>query len=352
MKFLKLYYHYGFTLDNFFRYELYRDDMPLEEKLTYLPSGRLEHIWCTFNNSLYGSSFTNKYIFQCIAEANGLPVPEMYGIFDRYNGSDRRGKALQSAQDLQRLMDEKQLKDFVIKPVEGGQSKYVYALDYDAESQTLTDLQRGPISLQEIVDTLQDEKKIKASFYERGVAENYTSFIVQQRLRQDPALEEMTGPMLAPIRIVTLITSNGSIEVLASRIPILDHRKAKDVNDKSLISAAIDLETGEFQPGTYVKVESAEEVTSVETATRPFAGELCPHWRAAVELSKEAARSFSYCRSVGWDIAITPDGPLLLEGNTRWGVTTLQAAMKQGLLQGEFKKVYKELAGDRAKLAV
>jgi hypothetical protein len=60
---------------------------------------------------------------------------------------------------------------------------------------------------------------------------------------------------------------------------------------------------------------------------------------------------FQYCRCIGWDIAITPDGPILLEGNTRWAVTSLQAPMKQGLFHGELKKVYQELAGDRPRLA-
>ena len=38
-------------------------------------------------------------------------------------------------------------------------------------------------------------------------------------------------------------------------------------------------------------------------------------WREILDLLQEAARVVPSVRYVGWDVAVTPDGPLLVEGN-------------------------------------
>ena len=35
-------------------------------------------------------------------------------------------------------------------------------------------------------------------------------------------------------------------------------------------------------------------------------------------LAEQAARAFLPLRTVGWDIAVTPEGPTLIEGNPFW----------------------------------
>jgi hypothetical protein len=35
--------------------------------------------------------------------------------------------------------------------------------------------------------------------------------------------------------------------------------------------------------------------------------------------------------AIGWDIAITPSGPLLLEGNSVWGTDVMQTSFRQPL---------------------
>ncbi len=43
-----------------------------------------------------------------------------------------------------------------------------------------------------------------------------------------------------------------------------------------------------------------------------------PCWAEACRLAMRAASCFPRTRAVGWDIGITPDGPLLIEGNGTW----------------------------------
>ena len=66
-----------------------------------------------------------------------------------------------------------------------------------------------------------------------------------------------------------------------------------------------------------------------------FKGYQLPMHKEAIELAKEAAMVVPHVNHVGWDIAITPDGPALIEGNDYPGTDLCQLAPhypeKQGL---------------------
>ncbi|MBQ9273088.1 MAG: hypothetical protein IJ227_05165 [Mogibacterium sp.] len=66
-----------------------------------------------------------------------------------------------------------------------------------------------------------------------------------------------------------------------------------------------------------------------------FMGYQLPMVKEAIEFAKEAAMVVPQIRHVGWDIAITPDGPALIEGNDYPGTDLCQLAPhfpeKQGL---------------------
>lgn len=42
-------------------------------------------------------------------------------------------------------------------------------------------------------------------------------------------------------------------------------------------------------------------------------------WEEAFALVRGAAPHFLPLRTLGWDIAITPDGPMIIEANAHWG---------------------------------
>ena len=49
-----------------------------------------------------------------------------------------------------------------------------------------------------------------------------------------------------------------------------------------------------------------------------------PIWQATIELCRRAARLFPGVRSIGWDLVVSPDGPVLLEANENWDLIMVQ----------------------------
>lgn len=79
------------------------------------------------------------------------------------------------------------------------------------------------------------------------------------------------------------------------------------------------------QRGTISRVICRDPVSGITQTVQnhpeteiSFEDYMVPFWPEACELAIKAARAFPQTRAVGWDIALTEDGPLLLEGNGTW----------------------------------
>ncbi|MGZ8158159.1 MAG: sugar-transfer associated ATP-grasp domain-containing protein [Methylobacter sp.] len=97
----------------------------------------------------------------------------------------------------------------------------------------------------------------------------------------------------------------------------------------------IDAGSGTLQPwpaGSRLSEESRNRQQAV--IERGPADRLLPHWRGLVEFSHCAHRQFPDLAAIAWDWVITPEGPVLLEGNSGWGTATPQM-LKGGFLTTE-----------------
>jgi len=144
--------------------------------------------------------------------------------------------------------------------------------------------------------------------------------IVQPCLDNHPLLESLSDGSLVDFRIVTGIARDGTVTVLANlaALPCGGPERRRfilgpvDANNCRIFSARL----GRFQ---LVDVHPDSGVV-ISDVTIPF-------WREAMELAKRAhAKAFASFVFLGWDIAITTDGPLLIETNSGWSAYNHQVA--------------------------
>lgn len=75
---------------------------------------------------------------------------------------------------------------------------------------------------------------------------------------------------------------------------------------------------------------------------RQLTGFQLPHWQALREMVSEAAEVFPGFLCQGWDVAICPEGPVLLEVNWFGAVRMPQHAYGRGFLEGEILDLLRE----------
>ena len=89
----------------------------------------------------------------------------------------------------------------------------------------------------------------------------------------------------------------------------------------------VDLESGKLVGNGIDKKlnESAKSITDIE-----FNGFQVPYWDEIKQMVLEAALVNDKVNLVGWDVAISTNGPLIIEGNRGPGFDLVQMLLKKG----------------------
>jgi hypothetical protein len=159
--------------------------------------------------------------------------------------------------------------------------------------------------------------------------------IMQPRIKNHPALAGLSLDGLCTVRVVTYRFPNGEMGVLLSVLRMPRGLSQVDNCSAGGIGAAFCLETGILGKGYLMETCSSEILRHPDTG---FAidGVEVPHWRDIVELAIRAHKVFSEFAFLGWDIALSVDGPLIVECNTNWGAWIAQVPTGQYLGNTKF----------------
>jgi hypothetical protein len=152
------------------------------------------------------------------------------------------------------------------------------------------------------------------------------TLILQHCIPNHPELAGLAPSGLCTARIVTLVEPGNSVPALlvaAFRMPAKG--EVADNFARGGVACPVDLDTGVLSRGVHKDIASAHLDVPCHPGTGAvIEGRRLPLWREAVALALRAHRAFPAFPSVGWDIAITPDGPMLIEGNYNWDVVLAQ----------------------------
>lgn len=167
--------------------------------------------------------------------------------------------------------------------------------------------------------------------------------IVQPLMRNHPALDALGDGSLVDIRIVTGRTADGEVVTLAA---LTELPCPRPTGERRHLIAAIDAESG-----TLLRAYDRKEgpISIHPLLGTPLCDHGLPHWRACVDLVHRAHRiAFARFVFLGWDVIVTPDGPLLLEANSGWNPVPPQIALDRPLGRTRFAAIAAQyLEGDR-----
>lgn len=250
----------------------------------------------------------NKAIFHAYCASLNLPVPRLFGVAAHPAGYSAAGHPLATPADWQQFVAGLP-EAFVVKPCQG-----VYGRGVEV-------FQRSEGGFNGSLSGWHSADEMHNAFFTDA---RYSSFLIQERLHPHPQMQALCGsPYLQTLRIVTYVDGRGASRVVLAFLRIITGDAVVDNYDGgsygnllSLVDPATGTLNGAFGPGP-----GGIGVVPVPQHPRtgvPIQGFRLPDWEAACALAERAALLFLPNRTLGWDIALTGEGPRIVEANEQW----------------------------------
>ena len=270
--------------------------------------------WCRLQAILNPSEWIHltrdKGIFYRFCLANGIPVPELFALFFREGaGWSACGLRLQHRADWQELLEEKLPEAFIIKPATGSYSQDVNVFSRSGDG--FLDFHGRFYRASDIIDWMAGNTR-------------YDCFVLQARLDNHPELVRLSATKaLQTARIISFIDRDGNCRILHAHFKPITGPHLTDTFLEGFtgnVEAPVSLANGRLQSANRIAGtgEGVMEVPVHPLTGLPLAGFQLPLWQEACSLVLATAPKFLPLRAIGWDVALTPQGPVILEGNSWW----------------------------------
>lgn len=196
-----------------------------------------------------------------------------------------------SKKDMEML--QKQNIKFVLKPIDGVQGRGIRIINSSKNQ------------LEEVIDSLVDKEK----------------YLLEEFVEQNEVLNTISPKGLSVIRITT-ITNGNYVEIVACYIVVSNINEIVNYHTDGIVCL---VDWNEGQITTDGSTESGQIYKEQPYTKVKFRGFDIPNFELAKELVLNAAKLRKDVGFVGWDVAISKRGPIIIEGNAKSpGITTFQ----------------------------
>jgi hypothetical protein len=308
----RLFYRHGLDAQAYYMFELYRP--------AYWPTaggyltryetknGIMKLLTWQLSDYEHRTTLDDKLKFAAFCKGIDVPTPPLLGI--------ARDGALALEPGAEAKLDQ----DLFVKPVKSKGSRGI-----DVFRNICAGRYRDEAGQEIDLATLKDRVA------ERSKAES-GALMVQQRLFNHPDIANLADQSLMAIRVITCKSDLDQNAVVTYAFIRIITRLEPHWPVSYELGIAVDLQTGRLGPATGDKERwllcwwDVHPVTGAHVTDR-----LMPHWNEIKAIALKAHNAAQGRLLVGWDIAVTPDGPLLLEGNSYPDVDFPQRVCRVGI---------------------
>lgn len=167
-------------------------------------------------------------------------------------------------------------------------------------------------------------------------------FLIQQRAVNHPELRDLCGAALSSMRIMSVKRPDGGVEVLFAVFKISGQGDSVVDNFHAGGNVCkVDMASGALGPATDWGVKQPGRWLNNHPQTgAQITGRVLPLWRETVEVVRQAHLAFEDRIAVGWDVAITDQGPRIIEGNGQFGLDMVQRTHREAVGNSRFCELY------------
>lgn len=280
-------------------YIAYTEFRVLRNILNFRQRENLQTLY-TFN---YLALARDKFIFYQYCKSLGMPYPQTIGLVSKGEVSWYNGEKM-DFMSLESILDKSF--DGFCKEVNGESGKGAFCLK--AENGRLLDRDKE-ISLNELRERVGN-----------------ATFIIQEKLKNHPDIDAVYDKSLNTIKLITFLNDDGTVDFFDAFMRFGSGGSFVDNASQGGIFVGIEengvlQEVGYHEPGNMknLVVSGVHPDSGVK-----FGGMKIPYWNDIIETSKRFHKFFYGIPSIGWDIAITPEGFSFTETGEDWEIPLLQ----------------------------
>lgn len=272
---------------------LYRKNVDNYKKYLSFKENRKLLIWSQSQAKAQINLVQNKLLFGEFLIKNNIPTPKIYCHNSKteftYNNDVFQ---INSKKDLlvffENIFIAENISHILCKPIDSGLGKNIFILD----KLNLCDLDDNLIHL----------------FISN-------SFIFQELILQHEVLKKINDTSLNTLRIVTYKTKSNNVEILSGFIRIGRKGAIVDNAHAGGIVIALNKETGEIRSEGLQLIDNGGGIFYKHPDSGVvFEGIQIPHYQQVKQIVTKATKLLNF-PLLGWDVAIHPDGPVIIETN-------------------------------------
>ena len=311
---------YGYVEDYYYTYGFDRKEMTRDKMKSYITPyypflRKLDHL--NFQNPYY-DDFNGrmtcrvinqeKFYFYLFLSRLGIPTPKVICFIKNKtvlyaNESFNIDKSLSVKEQLQRLFTNDM--DAFAKPSDGMLGKGIFKLLIKEGIIYVDGVQH---SMEDLIDTVLS-----------------ADYLIQERIVQHEKMSALCSSSVNTIRLQTVMDKEGNVIPFGPGVRI--GRMGSSVDNWALggVFVGIDAKTEKLKDIGILKPKYGTKVTEHPDTHIAFKGYVIPYYREAENMVVNLHKVMFRSHSIGWDIAITEKGPVIIEANDRWEISLIQA---------------------------
>lgn len=247
--------------------------------------------WRRFN---YIAVLRDKHLFQLFAAAHDHPIPKTIARLDRMTVRWTDDPGVGSLDDIVL----RGTLDGFAKPVVGIWGMGAFRLRVEAGRLTIDDV---PASVDDLRHRLQ------------------RPYLLQQRIVQHVDFAALHPASINTLRLVTVIEGDRP-SLLSAAVRVGVRGKPVDNWGSGGLIIGVDRHARCLRGRGFFKPGMGGSVACHPDTGIAFEGYRVPQIGESIEVVTRFHHDLPTIRSIGWDVALTPDGPLVIEANDHWNV--------------------------------
>lgn len=268
----------------------------------------------TFN---YLSLTRDKFVFYQYCKSLGMPYPQTIGLVSKGEVSWYDGERME------------------FEPLESVLNKSFDAFCKEVNGES----GKGAFNLKVVDGTLYDRDE-KISLEELRKRFGNATVIIQEKLRNHSAIDAVYNKALNTIKLITFLNDDGTVDFFDSVMRFGAGGNFVDNASQGGIFVGIEengtlQEVGYHEPG--IKKNLVVPDIHPDTGVK-FGGMKIPYWDELLATAKRFHKFFYGIPSIGWDVAITPNGFVFTETGEDWEIPLYQVT--HGGLREKFYKYH------------